>query len=46
MESIELMFDKIGEQLRYAADAGNIIEACKYPERAARWLFGYGGDEE
>ncbi|KAI9319287.1 hypothetical protein BX666DRAFT_1924684 [Dichotomocladium elegans] len=46
MQNIELLFDKAGAQLRHAADASSVIEACKHHGSTSRWLSGYGTDDD
>jgi hypothetical protein len=35
------------EQIRHFSDGQSVIQSCKNPgDRSARWLFGYGADDD
>lgn len=46
IEHLHRVADDVDTQLRYAVDAGSVIDACKHRSTAAPWLFGYSGGED
>ncbi|CAO3583675.1 unnamed protein product [Absidia cylindrospora] len=47
VNAVEELFDLLKEQIRHFKDGQSVIDACKHPGgRSARWLFGYGDDDD
>ncbi|ORZ13187.1 hypothetical protein BCR42DRAFT_72445 [Absidia repens] len=47
VNAVEELFDLLKEQIRHFKDGQSVIDACQHPGgRSARWLFGYGNDDD
>lgn len=46
LESTESLYDDVKEQLRHANDGCAVIEACRHPGTAPRWLFGRSDEDD